>query len=76
MRRSVWPFVVYTLTMAAFVASLINYQTAALIRQFDARSRIIEQRLDGVSTRIDDYEAQFNRRCDEIEAASRRELNH
>ena len=41
MRRSVWPFVVYTLTMAAFVASLINYQTAALIRQFDARSRII-----------------------------------
>lgn len=66
-RQTIWQFVAFTISIGALIIGLLNYQTAALNKQSDARSQVLVEQIKAVSQRLDQAEKNMNQRIDQAE---------
>ena len=52
-RQTIWQFVVFTITMAAILISVLNYQTNQIEAKFNLRADTIELRINSLEKRLD-----------------------
>jgi len=65
-RQTIWQFVIFTITMAGVVIGALNYQTAALNRQFDARLGITDQKIIDLEKLLEMTERNMNVRFEDL----------
>jgi len=65
-RRTIWQFVIFTVTMAAILLGDIKYQTDTLRSEMNARFDSVNSRFDAVNQRIDQTEKNLTARFEDL----------